>query len=136
MKKILSYIFLFFWISNELYAVPMYQDMHPRFEKEILSKNLTVECEIEEGDERGFFGITLKEEKIVHSFIVMTGVYYDTCKTLEKNIRKLKAKNSKLILVGTESQTSNKSSEVIWRWRSLRSINDKDCLSYFANDCG
>jgi hypothetical protein len=113
----------------------MYSDETPRFERVVLSKNLIAECDALKGDERGPFGITYKDGKITHTFLVMTGVYYDTCKSLEKKVNRLKRKQSKIILIGTKDYPQEEKGEVIWRWRAVRSLSGKVCISYFGNDC-
>lgn len=134
MKKLCLLVILIF-ISSEIYGAPMYSDEIPRFEKVVLSKNLIAECDAHKEDERGPFGIEYKDGKITHTFLVMTGVYYDTCKDLERKVNKLKRQNSKIILVGTEESPSKEPNEIIWRWRAIRSLSGKVCISYFANDC-
>jgi hypothetical protein len=135
MKKKLIVIFSYFYFSSFCYATPAYLLDSPRFEKIVLSKNLIAECDAQKGDERGPFGVTYKEGKITNLFLILTGVYYDTCKGLEWKINRLKRKYTKLILLGTEDKPSTEPTEIIWRWRSVRSISGKECISYFANDC-
>ena len=135
MKKILLIILPWFYFFSFCYAAPAYLADSPRFEKIDLSKNLLGECDAQKGDERGPFGVTYKEGKTTNLFLVLTGVYYDTCKELERKINRLKRKHSKLILLGTEDSPSTEANEIIWRWRSVRSISGKECISYFRNDC-
>ena len=134
MKK-LFHILISFLISSKVNAAPMYSDEFPRFDREVLSKNLTAKCDAQKGDERGPFGIEYKDGKTTHTFLVMTGVYYDTCKGLERKINKLKRQNSKVILIGTEANPAKEPNEIIWRWRAVRSLSGNVCISYFANDC-
>ncbi len=133
--KRLCLMAMLFLVSSEMYGAPMYSDEIPRFEKVVLSKNLIAECDAQKGDERGPFGIEYKDGKITHTFLVMTGVYYDTCMGLERKVNKLKRQNSKIILIGTEESPSKEPNEIIWRWRAVRSLSGKVCISYFANDC-
>lgn len=135
MKKQLLLILTVLYSTANSYAAPSYLSDSPRFEKIVLSKDLIAECDAQEGDERGPFGITYKEGKITNLFLVLTGVYYDTCKGLEKKINLLKRKYEKLILLGTEDSPSTEPNEIIWRWRSIRSISGKECISYFERDC-
>lgn len=135
MNKALIIILTWTYFSANCYATPMYSDMVPRFEKKVLSKDLIAKCDAQKGDERGPFGVIYKEGKITQLFLVMTGVYYDTCKNLERTINRLKRQHSKLILIGTEDSPSKEPNEIIWRWRAIRSISGKECVSYFGNDC-
>ena len=121
--------------SIHCYGTPTYVAESPRFEKVVLSKHITAECDAQKGDERGPFGVTYKVGKITNLFLVLTGVYYDTCKSLERKITLLKRNHSKLILLGTEDNPSDEPNKIIWRWRSIRSISGKECVSYFSNDC-
>lgn len=135
MKKKLIIILSSFYFISFCYATPANLADSHKFEKIVLSKNLIAECDAQKGDERGPFGLTYKEGKITNLFLVLTGVYYDTCKGLERKINQLKRKHSKLIVLGTEDSPSTEPNEIIWRWRSLRSISGKECISYFSNDC-
>jgi len=135
MKTTFFFIISSFFTSTNTHATPMYSDEVPRFEKIVLSKNVLAECDAEKSDERGPFGVTYKDGTITHTFIVMTGVYYDTCKSLEKKINSLKRKESKIIIIGTEKNPQKDSQEIIWRWRAVKSLSGKECISYFENDC-
>ncbi|GEM_PF-5013165 len=104
------------------------------FNRKVPSHQITAECDAQEGDERGPFGIIYKEGKTTHDFLVMTGVYYETCKDLEKRIHLLKKRNSYLVLQGSESAPM-KSNNYIWRWKSIQTISGKECISYFVSDC-
>lgn len=134
-KLLLILSFFSFSFSFSCYATPAFLADSPRFEKLVLSKDLIAECDAQKGDERGPFGITYKEGKTTHLFLVLTGVYYETCKDLEKKINHLKRKHSKLILLGSEDSPSTDPNEILWRWRSVRAANGKECVSYFLNDC-
>lgn len=124
-----------FCVSNYTYASSVQNDSNLRFERIILSKNIIAECDARKGDERGPFGITYKDGQITHTFLIMTGVYYDTCKKLEKEINRLKRKESKILLTGTVAHSQAEKNEVIWRWESIKSLSGKICISYFTNDC-
>jgi hypothetical protein len=65
----------------------------------------------------------------------MTGVYYDTCMDLEKRIKKLQSAHPQLILRGS-GKTIYQPNNHVWRWRSIRPITGKGCVSYFEEDCG
>jgi hypothetical protein len=131
----LFHILIIFFSSTAIYAKPAHNNETFQFERIVLSKNLVAECDAQKGDERGPFGITYKDGKITHTFLVMTGVYYDTCKSLEKKINRLKAKQPKLILIGTKDHPQEGKSEIIWRWGAVRSLSGKICISYFNHDC-
>ena len=105
-----------------------------RFYKFVKSSKLTVECDASPRDERGPFGMSLTEKGKTHHFLVMTGVYYDTCMDLEIRINKLRKKYSHLLLLGTEGHVESPTSRV-WRWRSVRTPRGEECISYFYHDC-
>lgn len=134
MKKTF-HLFILFFASNIIYVGSAHTNEMFRFERVILSKNVIAECDAQKGDERGPFGITYKDGKTTHTFLVMTGVYYDTCKRLEKKINRLKAQHTKIILVGTKDHPQEEKDEIIWRWASAKSISGKVCISYFNHDC-
>jgi len=104
------------------------------FYKFVPSAELRPECATEPEDERGPFGIDYKDRVKEHVFLVMTGVYYDTCVALEKRINYLRKKHKHLLLIGTEGYIDSPSKRV-WRWRSLRSVDGSECVSYFDQDC-
>lgn len=134
MKKLLPILTTFF-VSGTIDATPVQKNETFQFEKVVLSKNIVAECDAQKGDERGPFGITYKDGKVTHTFLVMTGVYYDTCKNLEKKINILKNKEVKIILTGTKDHPQNEKSEVVWRWGAVKSLSGKACISYFNHDC-
>lgn len=133
MRRNLIYSFILFCISNIVCANS--NDSSTRFERIVLSKNVIANCGAENGDERGVFSIDYKDGPMTHQFLVMTGVYYDTCKGLEKKINRLKRKESKIILTGTIAHVQGEKNEVIWRWEAVKSLSNNVCISYFANDC-
>lgn len=134
MKKIFNILIIFF-ASSTIYATPAHNNEPFQFERIVLSKNVVAECDAQKGDERGPFGITYKDGRITHTFLVMTGVYYDTCKSLEKKINRLKAKQTKIILSGTNDHPKDEKNEIIWRWGSVKSLSGNVCISYFNHDC-
>lgn len=102
----------------------------------IESNRIMVECDASVGDERGPFGINFQDGKIRYDLLVMTGVYFDTCKDLERKVKKMKRKHNKIVLIATEKFVpDNDPNNYIWRWRSARTIDGKECISYFENDC-
>lgn len=105
-----------------------------RFYKFVSSTNLVAKCYASPENERGPFGIVLREKNKTHDFLVMTGVYYDICKDLEKRVNVLRKHNKHLLLIGTEGYEENSNSRV-WRWRSVRTVNGDKCISYFVHDC-
>ncbi len=105
-----------------------------RFYKFVPSSKMIAECDASAWDERGPFGIVLVEKNKTHDFLVMTGVYYDTCKDLEKRINVLRRKHNHLLLIGTEGHIHSPTNRV-WRWRSVRSPRGDECISYFHHDC-
>ena len=112
-----------------------FNDAHAeRFFKFVSTSNMVAECDASPEDERGPFGIVLKEKNKTHDFLVMTGVYYDTCKDLEKRVNDLRKNHKHLLLIGTEGYIHDPTSRV-WRWRSVRSPRGDECISYFYNDC-
>lgn len=118
-------IFLFFFVSNAFAEM---------FYKFVPSNEILVECGASPANERGPFGITYKDKKKTHFLLVMTGVYYDTCIDLEKRVNTLRKKHHHLLLIGTEGHVEDSRNRV-WRWRSIRSPNGSECVSYFQNDC-
>lgn len=133
--KILFHILIVFFTSFRVYAASAHINNKFQFERIVLSKNVIAECDAQKGDERGLFGITYKDGKVTHTFLIMTGVYYDTCKSLEKRINALKAKESKIIVIGTNDHPDEEKSEIIWRWAAVKSLSGKICISYFNHDC-
>lgn len=104
------------------------------FYKFIPSSKIDPTCTVQKEDERGGYGIDVKEGNIDHVFLVFTGVYYETCKDFEKEINRLRKKHSHLLVHGTEGSEEESGSRV-WRWRSIRSPRFEECISYFAHDC-
>ena len=133
--KILFYLLIIFPVSNTAYASPINSNEKFQFERVVLSQNVVAECDAQKGNERGPFGITYIDGKTIHTFLVMTGVYYDTCKSLEKKINRLKAKQQKIILTGTNDHPQEEKGEIVWRWGAVKSLSDKTCISYFNHDC-
>ncbi len=122
MKTPLFSILFLFSISIDTYASSMESDSKHQFEKIVLSKNVKAECDAQQGDERGPFGIIYSEGALTHTFLVITGVYYDTCKSLEMKINNLKRKEAKIILLGTTSNLQKEKNEKTWRWAAVKSL--------------
>lgn len=133
MKKIIFIICFISYLPTTMALVE--KDLPYTFKKLVSAKVISAGCDAQKGDERGPFGITYREGKVTHTFLVLTGVYYDRCKTLEKEINQLSKKYTKLIITGTEPQIHDDPNEIIWRWRSLTTKDKKVCISYFDNDC-
>jgi hypothetical protein len=125
MKRILMISFITLNISTSFAE---------EFIRQVESGLITAECDAKKGDERGPFGITYREGNTKHDFLVMTGVYYETCKDLESRINLLKRRNSHLVLRGS-GKGLFAPNNYVWRWHSIRSISKKVCVSYFSNDC-
>lgn len=104
------------------------------FNQTVLSGHINAECDAQKGDERGPFGIVYKQNDITHDFLVMTGVYYDTCKELERKINFLKKQNSYLVIKGT-GKNLYALNNYVWRWLSVETTDGKQCVSYFVSDC-
>lgn len=133
MQKLFLLISLF--VSLKIHAGPVLDPDFIGFDKIILSKDLKVECAAKKGFERGAFGLDYNEAKIKHVFLVLTGVYYDTCWELYRKIVKLKKHNPKIRLIGTEGQNVDSPNEKVWRFRSVSAPNGEPCISYFESDC-
>lgn len=133
MNKLFPLIILTF--SIKIYAGPVLDSNFKGFDKIISSKELKVECAAKKGFERGAFGVDYSEKNLKNVFIVLTGVYFDTCWELYRKIIKLKKTNNKIRLIGTEGRVLDAPNEMVWRFRSVSSPNGATCISYFENDC-
>ena len=126
MKKIIYFFFLGL-------IVPTFS-LAEEFDRKVPSLHIKAECDAATDDERGPFGIVYQEGELTHDFLVMTGVHFDTCKELERKITALKKKYRYLILQGS-GKTLYTTNNYYWRWRSIRTVDRKKCLSYFVHDC-
>ncbi len=124
----MNYLFLFSFLINFNFA---HAESFNRF---VSSSLIKADCEVEKKDERGAYGIEVQDNKTTHHLLVMTGVYYDTCMHIAKEINRLKRKYSHLLVKGTEGHIESPVSRV-WRWGSVRSPRGDECISYFQHDC-
>lgn len=124
----MNYLFLFGFLLTFNFAYAK------SFNKFVSSSSIKSECNVEKKDERGGFGIEVQEKETTHHLIVMTGVYYDTCMHIAKEINHLKRKYSHLLVQGTGERIESPTSRV-WRFGSVRSPSGNECISYFQHDC-
>ena len=119
-------IFLMMGYSAAAFSVSFYNF--------VPSSHIDATCRVQKEDERGGYGIDVNNKNNEHTFLVFTGVYYETCKDFEKEINRLRKKHSHLLIHGTEG-SFEESGRRLWRWRSVRSPRGDECISYFAHDC-
>lgn len=127
-------VIFFFSICNAIASDRIYEQIDL-----VDSKDFIAECDAKKGDERAPFGLVYKDNKNNKKieYLVMTGVYYDTCKDLEKEINWLRRKFKNLYIYGTEGRIDpdNSKNGLIFRFRAVFSPDKKYCYSYFLNDC-
>ncbi len=107
-----------------------------KFNKIVATKLLEARCIISKGNEVGIFAILYREGAVLHDFLVLTGVYYESCKNFERDVTHLIKSNSVLKLIGSQNYPPHRDAKnPVWRWHSIRTISRKKCLSYFPDDC-
>jgi hypothetical protein len=121
-------IIFFVFFSSILNA----QDNGAPFEKWINSKAIKVACTGEIND-HFIFSINLKDLNQAHEFLVMTGLYPETCVLMRNKVKKI-LKTNKLVLVSGFAGTFDDSGKVlVHQWKLVRGKNS--CFSYWTNDC-
>jgi hypothetical protein len=130
----INFVFIVSLFISYAFSAPIGYDDLSKFEEVVSTKGLKVTCWWDWENEGGLFWLTYHLGPETHEFSVYSAIDRESCKAWERDLNKFKQKHTKLILFATE-KSNFKKHKVSWRWRSLRTLDGKECESYFIQDC-